>query len=185
MNKMIFGFIGQMASGKGTAVEYLKTKYSASTYRFSSILKDILERLYLDLNRENYHTISQIIRQNFGEDIMSSVMVSDIEKDNNNLIAIDGVRRPDDVVKLKKMPGFMLVYIFSDIEKRYERITKRTEKADDQTKTLEEFKKDHEGEPESKIEEIAREAKETIDNNGTVEELHMQLDVLVQKYIQN
>ena len=174
-----------MASGKGTAVQYLKEKHGASTYRFSAMLKDVLERLYLDLNRKNYQTISQILRENFGEDTLAKVMARDAENDPAELIAIDGVRRPGDVVHLKNIPGFVLVHLTADIEKRFERMTKRGEKADDSTKTLEQFKQEHHNEAELKIEEIAKEAQETIDNNGTLKKLYEQLDKVVEKFKAN
>ena len=180
--KIILGFVGQMASGKGTSVEYLKQKHGASTYRFSAMLKDVLDRLYLEINRKNLQTISQTLRENFDEEIMARVMAEDVKNDNNQIIAIDGVRRPGDVTHLTNIPGFILVNITANIEKRHERLTKRGEKSDDTTKTLEQFKIDHQGEAESKIEEIAATAKESINNNSNLEELYKQLDKLIQKY---
>jgi len=184
-DKIILGFVGQIASGKGTAVEYLKTTFGASSYRFSGMLKDILKRLYLDLSRENYQTLSQALRENFGEDILARVMAEDVKNDTHDIIAIDGVRRPGDVSQLTKIPGFVLIHITADIGKRYERITQREEKVDDKTKTFEEFRTDHMREAEIKIEEIAAHAHETVDNNGTIEELYIQLDALVQRYTKN
>ena len=32
--KIILGFVGDLASGKGTICKYLNEKYSANTYRF-------------------------------------------------------------------------------------------------------------------------------------------------------
>ena len=113
---------------------------------------------------------------------MARVMAEDVKNDNNQIIAIDGVRRPGDVTHLTNIPGFILVNITANIEKRHERLTKRGEKSDDTTKTLEQFKIDHQGEAESKIEEIAATAKESINNNSNLEELYKQLDKLIQKY---
>jgi len=183
--KIILGFVGQMASGKGTAVKYLKEKYGANTYRFSTALSDILNRLYLPNNRENLQKLSLVLRENFTGDILSVVIAEDVKKDPNNIIAVDGVRRPDDVIHLKNLEGFKLVHIFADIDKRYERIIKRSEKVDDQQKTFEQFKQDHLGEAELQIEEIATDAKEKIDNNGTLEKLYRQLDELIAKVTSN
>lgn len=182
MSKLILGFTGQIASGKGTAVAYLQEKYNASTYRFSTMLRDVLDRIYLEQNRENLQKISQILRENFGQDTLARVMAEDVKNDNDKIIAIDGIRRPSDVEYLKKVPGFILVHIFADVEKRYERITQRRENTDDKQKTLEEFKEDHKKEPEQKIAEIAEDAQEEVDNNGSFEDLYKQLDELVAKY---
>jgi dephospho-CoA kinase len=45
--KIIFGFTGLMASGKGAAALYLQNRHSARTFRFSTILRDLLKRLDL------------------------------------------------------------------------------------------------------------------------------------------
>jgi len=180
--KIIFGFVGLIASGKGTANEYLKTKHHASTYRFSTMLRDVLNRLYLEVNRENLQKISQIVRGNFGEDTLSKVIAEDVKRDSSPIISIDGIRRPDDAKFLSQIPGFVMINIFADMEKRFERITKRGENTDDTKKTFEQFKLDHEQEAELKILEIAQEATEKIDNSGSYEDLHRQLDGLVKKY---
>lgn len=178
-DQTIIGLVGSMASGKGTATAYLKEKYGASSYRFSDMLGDMLDRLYLEHNRDNFVKLSEIIRHAFGEDIMAKTMARDVEKDSNKLIVVEGVRRLADIEYLNKMEGFILVEIFADLKTRYERLTKRTEKADDQTKTFAEFKADHQRSTELSITEVARRAQKKIDNNGTVKDLYRQLDVLV------
>lgn len=180
--KTILGFIGQIASGKGAAANYLKEKYQSNTHRFSTSLTDILNRLYLPNSRENYQKLSQILRENFGQDTLAKIIAEDVKKDNQELIIVDGVRRPADVKYLKELDGFILVHIFADIDKRYQRITARTEKTDDQQKTFEEFKADHLKESEIQIEEIAKEASEQINNNGSLEDLYKQLDKLIAKF---
>lgn len=181
-NKIILGFVGQIASGKGTAAAYLKEKHQASVHRFSTMLRDVLNRLYLEVNRDNLQKLSSATREYFGSDTLSKVIAEDVKKDDNRLLVIDGIRRPDDVKYLKNIPGFILVNISADIEKKYERIISRNENTDDTKKTLEEFKNDHEREAEVQINEIAKQATEHIDNNETLEKLYEQLDTLVNKY---
>lgn len=182
MNKLILGFTGQIASGKGTSALYLKETYGATTYRFSTILRDLVDRIYIPQNRHNLQTISRIIRENFGEGILAKAMAEDVKNDTSKIIAIDGIRRPSDVEYLKNVPGFVLVSLEATIEKRYERITSRGENTDDNKKTFNEFKKEHEAESELTISEIASQATECIDNNRSIEYLHKQLDQLIKKY---
>ena len=179
MKKVIIGITGSIASGKGTAAQYLKEKYGASTYRFSDMLGDMLDRLYLERSRDNFVKMSEITRATFGEDIMAKTMARDVEKDLNQIVIVEGVRRLADIEYLKKMAGFALVEIFADMKVRYERLKKRSEKADDQTKTFEEFKADHQRSTELSIIEVAEQAQKKIDNNGTLGELHQQLDGLI------
>lgn len=180
--KIILGFTGLMASGKGTAAEYFEKKYHASTYRFSTMLRDLLSRLHLENNRDNLIKMSEAIRASFGEDIMAKTIAKDAENDTNELVVIEGIRRPADIVYLSKLPNFILIEIFADLKIRFDRITKRNENPDDTTKTFEQFIKDHERSTEVSVLEVAKLAKEKIDNNGNTEELHKQLDLLLQKY---
>jgi len=143
MSKIILGFAGEIASGKGTATKYIVEKYNGSSYRFSTMLRDVLDRLYLGHSREAIQKLSTFLRQTFGENLMAKVMFEDVKKDVREVIAIDGVRRLADIEYLSQLPEFKLVYVEADMEKRFERITRRGENMDDGAKTFEEFKKDH------------------------------------------
>lgn len=180
--KIIFGFTGLMASGKGTAAKYFEQTYRASTYRFSTMLRDVLTRLHLDHSRENLVKISEVLRNGFGEDVLARTIAKDAEKDENTIVIIEGIRRKADIVYLEKLPHFVLVEIFADIKTRYARIIERRENPDDATKTMEQFVKDHERSTEITIPEVVRDAAERIDNNGDTNSLYQQLDALLKKY---
>ena len=181
-NKIILGFVGQLASGKGTAAKYFETKYQASTFRFSTMLRDLLTRLHLEHSRDNLIKISEAVRGTFGEDTMAKVMAKDAETSANNSIIIEGIRRMADIEYLFKLPNFVLVEIFADPHTRHERLIKRGENADDNTKTFEQFMEDHKRSTEMSIPEVAGHATEHIDNDGSVEQLYKQLDTLIEKY---
>ncbi len=181
-NKIILGFTGFIASGKGTAAEYLAEKYNAPSYRFSTMLRDILNRIYVESSRDNLIKTSEFIRETFGEDTMAITLGKDVEKDQSDIIVVDGIRRMADIEYLKKMDGFILIHIDANPKIRYERLIKRSENTDDQTKTYEEFLKDHERSTEISIREVAEHAMEKIDNSGTFEELNKQIDNIIQKY---
>ncbi|MFZ5364899.1 MAG: AAA family ATPase [Patescibacteria group bacterium] len=181
-NKIIFGFVGEIASGKGTACDYLINKYGAGNHRYSTILRDVLDRLYLEQTRENLQSISTLLRQKFGQDLFAKVIAEEVEDDNAPIICVDGIRRPEDIIYLKNIPNFVLINIFADMDTRYKRIVDRSENTDDQVKTFKDFKKDHEKETEKTIAVIAAAATEVIDNNGTHDDLYSRLDQLVEKY---
>ncbi|MBT4516919.1 MAG: AAA family ATPase [Candidatus Komeilibacteria bacterium] len=177
--KIILGFTGLISSGKGTAAKYLKEKYKADTFRFSTMLRDVLDRLYLPQSRENFQIISPILREAFGQDLMAKVIAEDVKKSNSNLIAIDGMRRPADIEYLKDIPGFKMIAIEVDEKTRFERLLKRGENTDDATKTFEQFKKEHKAETEIHIPDLMKQADITIDNNGNLEDFYKQLDKLI------
>lgn len=179
MSKLILGIAGEIGSGKGTIAKYLSKKHQASTYRFSTMLRDILDRLHLEHNRDNIQRLSTCLRHTFGEDLMARVMAEDVGGDDSDLIVIDGVRRVDDIKYLREIPKFKLVFVEADMKTRYERLIKRSENTDDKEKTFEEFEKDHERETEVTIRELKNYADLTIENNGTLEEFYEKLDELV------
>lgn len=171
-----------MASGKGTAAKYFEKKYQAGHYRFSTMLREILDRLYLEHSRDNMIKLSEILRATFGEDIMAKTMAADAAKDPRSIIIVEGVRRLADIKYLSKLPGFALVEIFAEPRRRYERLVKRDENSDDATKTYEQFLADHRRSTEVTIPRVTAKAKERINNNGGLKELASQIDKLIKKY---
>ena len=178
---IVIGFVGQLSSGKDTVVDYVKDHYEAEIFGFSKILKEILLTLDLEQNREEYVKISEILRKNYGDDILSKVMAKRVLESFSEVIAVDGVRRESDYQYLKNNPDFYLVNVFASPEVRYERLKKRTEKKDDQGKTWEEFLEDHKKSTEITIEDVAKQADFQLDNNGTLEELFVNMDEIMKK----
>jgi len=178
--KIIIGLVSQISAGKGTVAKYLEEKYKATTHRYSTMLRDILNRLYLKINRGNMQALSTILRKNFGEDILAKVITADVKNDNNKIIMVDGIRRMADIKYLIKLPEFKLVRIIADPKIRYQRITKRTENAGDRQKTYEEFLNDEKKEADADIPKVMEKAEIEINNNGGVNELYKQIDDLIE-----
>jgi dephospho-CoA kinase len=179
MPKIILGLAGEMASGKGTSAKYIVEKYAGNSHRFSTMLRDVLGRLYLDQSRENMSRLSTIVRENFGEDALAKVVAEDVKRGMHDYVAVDGVRRLADIKYLKEIPQFKLVYIETDMRVAYDRLVKRGENTDDYGKTFEEFQKEHELETELQIKGLKEFADYVVDNNGTLEDLHMQFDKIL------
>lgn len=179
MSKVILAIAGEIASGKGEVASYVTKKYKANMHRYSTMLRDLLKRLYLDENRENIVAFSTFIRQKWGEDIMSKVIYEDVRKDMVDVVILDGVRRVEDIKYVKQLPNFYLVYVNTDMKIRFERIIKRGENVDDNSKTFKEFKKDHKRETELQIRGLKTKADFVIDNNGSKQDLYIQLDKII------
>jgi dephospho-CoA kinase len=179
-NKKIIGLVGKISSGKGTVAKYLEEKNNAVTYRFSTILRDILNRLHKEITRENMQNLSTVLRQNFGEDILAKVIAEDVKKENNNLIAVDGIRRMADTKYLTKLPNFKLAKIIAEPEIRYQRLIQRTENHGDTQKTYEEFLADEKKEADAEIPIVMENAEIELNNNGNLEELYKQIDQIIQ-----
>jgi len=179
MEKIILGLTGEIASGKGTVVKYLVEKHDASTHRFSTIMRDVLDRLHIEHTRDSLQKTSSMLRDTFGENILAKVMAQDTKEDKNEIIVIDGVRRVQDIEFLRQDPNFKLVFVDTNLEKRYERIIQRSENSDDRNKTFEEFKFDAQREAELTIAELREYADVILDNNGTPKELENKIEDLL------
>jgi len=178
-NKKIIGLVGPMASGKGTIAEYLKKEKRAEILKFSTPLRDVLERLHADISRINMQNVSKALRESLGQDLLAKVIAGDVENSNEEIVVVDGIRRWDDIKYLKEKKGFILVAIDADVKIRYERLVKRGENEGDSNKTYEEFLSDHEKETELTIPEIMKSADKTIDNNGDLENLYNQINKII------
>lgn len=181
MQKIILGLAGEMASGKGTVAKYLVKKYKGNSHRFSTMLRDVARRMYLEESRNNLQTISEIFRQNFSQDILSKVIYQDVKNDSHRIVAVDGVRRAPDIKYLQTLPSFKLIYIETDLENRFARTRVRYENSDDETKTFEEFKKDQKKEAELQIRGLKKKADFVIDNNGDLKKLYSQIDKVIMR----
>jgi dephospho-CoA kinase len=178
-NKIILGIVGEIAAGKGTVAQYLEKKYHASIFRFSTILRDVLDRIHVDQTRQNMQLISLVLRQNFGENLFAKVIAEDVKNTHNNIVVVDGIRRFADIEYLEKLPEFILIYVTADIKIRYSRIIRRSENTDDNNKTFEQFLADHQAETELAIPKIGSKAKYKIENSGDLEKLKRQIELII------
>jgi len=177
--KIILGFVGEMACGKGTAAAYCKKKYGAPSLRFSTILRETLDRVYLPHTRNNMIYLSETLREHFGDDVLANAMAEDVKKEKKQFMTVDGIRRPADIVHLKMFPHFYLVAIEVEARTRFERIRKRRENVDDATKTWAQFQKDSKRSTEITIRGVMKKADFVIDNNGTFKEFYTQIDDII------
>lgn len=177
--KIVIGLVGRLACGKGTVAEYLKEKYEANVYRYSTILRDVLSRLYLEINRVNMQDLSTALREKFGEDLLAKVITEDVKKDPNKLIVVDGVRRMNDIKYLINEKGFFLTKVTAKPETRYKRITSRGENVDDTQKTYAEFLADETKEADAGIPTVMAKARREINNDGNLDDLYKQTDNLI------
>ncbi|MBP7060435.1 MAG: AAA family ATPase [Candidatus Moranbacteria bacterium] len=179
MQKIIIGVAGEIASGKDTVGKYIAEKYNALPLRFSQLLRDILDRMGLEQNREHMAKLSLHLRKGFGDDILSKGILAEAEKSDKALVVVDGIRRLPDMIQLEMNEHFYFAYVESSSETRYERLTKRRQNADDEHKTPAQFEKDAQLETESQIRDLKERADFVINNDGTLEELQKQVDEMI------
>ena len=181
MAKLILGFVGKLASGKDASKKYLEEKYGASSHRFSTALRDILNRLYIPIIRQNLQDLSLDLRNRFGSDTLARVIAEDVKNNKNEFIVVDGIRRMDDIINLKNVEGFHLVSIEASEQIRYERMVKRNENIGDDKKTFDDFINDGNKEAELEIPIVMGNASFTINNDGNLQDLYKQIDEIIIK----
>jgi len=181
MNKIILGLVGTLASGKETTKKYIIEKYNAKDCKFSSILRDAMNRTAIPISRENLQKFSTLLRENFGENILAKAIANDASRLDSDIVVIDGVRRFTDIEHLEKLPNFTLIKIDADPDVRYERLKKRNENIGDNQKTFSEFMIEQEAEADKQIPEVMKTAKYSIENNGSFEDLYKQIDEIIKK----
>lgn len=179
-DKIIIGIAGDIGAGKGTLTSYLVQSYHAYNVRYSGILQDILRRLSLTYNRENPAILAEALRTTFGGDVLSRALVEDIKHSDAHVIVVDGIRKEAELEVLKTLPGFVFIFVDAAIETRYKRIHTRNEKADDATKTFEEFVTDHERAADRDVPQLKALADFVVDNNDDdMAQVYAQMDAAI------
>lgn len=172
-----------MGSGKGVVSKYVEQEHKAGKHRFSTMLRDILKRMYIKESRENIAKLSLLLRKNFGEDAFAKTMYHDTAKDDHDVVVIDGVRRMADLAYLRELSHFKLIYIDAELETRYKRVVSRDENENDSQKTLEQFRSDQNIESETQISDLRNYADHVVDNNRTYKDLYKQIDDIIKQHI--
>ena len=181
--KLIIALTGHPSSGKGEVAKYLGEKYGAELLKFSTVLRDELNRLCLPAARKNFIIMSECLREHFGQDILAKVISEDIKKSHANIIIVDGARREADLKYIKKSKKFHLINVNTNPKIRYQRQMLRREKPDDAKKTFKQFLKEQKSVSDKDVDILIKKADITLDNNGTMDQLYQQIDALMKKVV--
>lgn len=167
MPKLLLGLVGLQGCGKGTLADLLTQHYGAGYFRFSAVISDILNRLAIEKNRDNFTKASIALRQAFGEDVFSYAVETAALQAKEDIVVIDGIRRPEDIVALEPLPHFHLISIDVEAQIRFERMKLRGEKATEANMTWEKFLADEQLPTEVTIPFVMDRAKYRLTNNGS------------------
>ncbi|RLI93764.1 MAG: hypothetical protein DRO94_04460 [Candidatus Altiarchaeales archaeon] len=182
--KLVIGLTGRMGSGKTSVSKYLSRKYGASEMRFSQILMDILDRLYLEHRRENLQKLGECVRKALGMDVIVNAFENDLRNENSDIIVVDGIRYKNEVDMLRRFRDNVLIFIDAPARLRYERCRKRGEKGESSI-NFKEFLMAEKRETERYIDEIGEVADYRIENIGTLEDLYQKVDEIMEKILKN
>lgn len=181
--KIVIGLIGEKGAGKGTVSDYLIEKYGAKHYGTSKILRRTLEDMHLPVTRENLVKLAMVLKNGFNQSVIIDSLIEDMEKNGSDIIVADGIRMHGDVEPFQKKyrDKFYLAYVTADVKNRYERTKARKEKDGEDKTTFEQFLEEENKPTEVEIREVGQQADFTLNNDGTREDLIVQIEEMLRK----
>ena len=181
---MILGITGTIGAGKGTVVEYLKSKgfvqYSSSALLGELVEKEGNPKIREFLSAKATHLQKEypggVVEKNYREKFLH-------ETPKNSIF--ESIHRMAEENFLRSVGG-VVIAVDADIETRYKRIFSRQEGEKDQV-SFEQFKdnarvEDDGGGDEKRdnnIRAVISAADIVIENNGTLEELHEKIETVI------
>ena len=177
----VIGAVGDIGSGKDEVLKYLRDRYGVPFISTGDIVRQMAQEEGVEGTRENLEAISKRCFAEMGRGCFVRMAAQEIVEKGWKVAGISGVRSPEDVAVMKEMFGddFILARVdISDPRIRFERVRLRGERRD--PLTWEAFhEQDRNEEQEFQIGRAEAMADYSLDNSGTLEELHRQLDKLV------
>jgi len=180
----ILAVIGQNGSGKDEVVKYLNRRYGIPLLSTGEMVRQIAAEKGIEPTRPNLQQISEEYFREKGRGCFVRLMVEQIKKNGWPTAGITGIRSPEDVKILKDAFGkdfFLFSVYVTDPKVRFQRMTRRAEERD--PASYEQFLANDRREEEIfHISQAARLADVSLNNDGTLEELHQQVEeVIAQK----
>lgn len=174
---MIIGITGTLGAGKGTVVEYLKTK-GFGHYSASGFITEEIVRRGLPVNRDTMREVADSLRQTNGPGYVAGELLKRAHASGGGAI-IESIRSVGEAEYLKSH-GAVLWAVDADIRTRYERIVKR--KSEKDSVSFEHFAEQEKKESDNaepykmNLPKCIAMADVVITNNGTEEELFTQVE---------
>ena len=176
---MLIGLTGSNASGKGAVADHLREK-SFGSHSLSDVIRNEIRTRGDELTRENLIETGNDLRRRFGPSILAERILAGTDDDRH--LVIDSIRNPAEVATLRAGGHFRLISIQADPKLRFRRIQERGREGDPET--YDDFlvleNREAKGDPNSQnLVQVEELADHTIENNGTLDELHEKVDGLV------
>ncbi len=179
---MIIGITGTNGAGKGAVVEYL-TQKGFKHYSAREFIVDEIKRRGLSVDRSSMREIANDLRQIHRPTYIGEQLYNRAAAEGGNAI-IESIRETA-MAKFLKGKGEYLLAVDADREIRYERTVLRGSETD--KVTFEQFCEQEDREMNAtaswnmNIAGVMKLSDFTLQNNGTLEELHAQIDKVLAK----
>lgn len=183
---MIIGITGTLGSGKGVIADYLIEK-GFKHFSVREYLLDIIRQRGMLENRDSMVSVGNELRQLHGSSYIVEQLYSRAKffEDKMPNSVIESIRTIGEVEALKNKGSFYLIAVDADIKKRYLRIVSRADGTDGVS--FEQFQEDELREmtsdnPAKQNLVACRELADfVVNNNGTIENMRIQIDAILEK----
>lgn len=180
---LIIGITGTLGAGKGTVVEYLREKRHFAYFSVRQFLREELEKRGLEPNRDNLTFVANELRAEHSPSYIADCLYERAAQSGQNAI-IESLRAVGEVESLRKKGNFKLWAVDADPKIRYERIHLRgseTDHIDFATFESNEKREMENDDPNKQnLKACMAMADHKLTNNGNIEELHQQIDRILE-----
>ncbi len=174
--KKVLGICGLFWSGKTLVWDYLSNQLSTQVFENSTILKDILEERWEQINRTSLIQLWDDLSEEFGKNVLVEMNLKKIE----TFWIIWWIRLMEQYVYLKEHSDFTLLFVDIEEDIRFERCQKRGLTGDAQTREV--FDKLTIDDRSADLKELKTNTDYIIYNNASLDLLYSELDAFMETY---
>jgi dephospho-CoA kinase len=184
LRSKVVGAVGLNGSGKDALIRYLEERCGLTVLSLGDVARELAHLEGVCSSRDNLHEVSQKYLERYGKDFFIKVLTEEIDRKLLEKVGVTGIRTPTDVDTLREYFGadFFLIHVeVGNPELRFERLQQRGEARDPQK--FEDFLAQEQSERDLfHVEETILQADVTIDNAGTLEKFHQEIDQLISQH---
>jgi len=179
---MIIGITGTNGAGKGAVVDYLVEKNGFKHFSVRAFIVEEVKRRGLEIDRTTIMNTANDLRAQHGATYIIAEILKQIDPTDDAIV--ESVREVQSVGLIHEQGGIVIA-VDADAQIRYERIQKRateTDRVDFDTFMKEDQREYTNTDPtKQNVMGVFAIADYKIVNNGTLEELHAQVDSILEK----